>query len=137
MAEVTFSVRIEGLAEIQRKLDPSVLLKPLEDFFKKAAITVQSKARERSPLDTGRLRSSIQYTASATRAEIGTNVTARGFPYPAALDASPRYHYRGKGPFGGAPTQGWFTKHALKDSESQIMGYLDDVSGEIEAIWGS
>lgn len=136
MPEVTFSVTIEGLAEVQRKLDPSVLLKPLEDFFKKAAIAVQSKARERSPFQYGHLRSSIQYTASATRAEIGTNITSRGFPYPGALDASGRYHYL-RGPFSGGPTQGWFTKHALKDAESQVMGYLDDVAGDIEAIWGS
>ena len=136
MAEVTFSVRIEGLAEMQRKLDPAVLLKPLEEFFKKAAITVQSKARERSPLHRGHLRSSIQYKASATRAEIGTNITARGFPYGAALDASSRYHYL-RGPFSGAPTPGWFTEKAWKDAEPEITGYLDDVASDLESIWGS
>lgn len=70
--------RIEGLKEIIRRTDPRLLLGPLRDFFKRAAIVVQSSAREKAPVDTGRLRSSIAYQIDSSEpplwTKIGTNV---------------------------------------------------------------
>ena len=48
-----------------------------------------------------------------TEAKIGTNVVAPdGFRYPAALNASTRYHFAGT----GRTTKGWFNPNILKDS---------------------
>ena len=63
------------LNRIMRKLSPELLNKPLKDFFDRAATTVQGKARVKAPVDTGHLRTPIQYeldTASPPlRAKVG------------------------------------------------------------------
>lgn len=51
----------DDLRRIMGKLTPELLNKPLADFFNKAAITVQGKARLKAPVDTGHLRNAIMY----------------------------------------------------------------------------
>jgi len=57
-------VRIEGLERLLKKLGPQLIGKPLEDFWKRSGIAVQSAARERAARDahdTGHLVNMIQY----------------------------------------------------------------------------
>jgi len=62
-----------------------------------------------APVDTGQYRASISgrvksITGANVVAVVGTNVRSeRGFPYPAALEESTRYHYR-RGPRKGQLT---------------------------------
>jgi len=112
------SITIEGLDEFLRKnANPQELLKgPLRKFFTRSAITVQRNAKKLAPVDTGRLRSSIETDVDKSTlplfATIGTNVkyapymeygTARNsdsprrgkrshFPPPGALDLWARRH---------------------------------------------
>ena len=69
---------IKGLREVLRKCDPQILAQPLKNFFQRAAITIQNRARQNAPVDTGRLRSSIATQVDAARppswAKAGTNV---------------------------------------------------------------
>lgn len=53
------SYKIQGLDDLLKKTKPAILNQPLRDFFNRVAITVQSKAREDAPVDTGHLRNSI------------------------------------------------------------------------------
>lgn len=55
------TVDIHNLDRVLDKLDSKTLNKPLESFFKRAAIATQSEARERAPVDTGHLRNMIGY----------------------------------------------------------------------------
>lgn len=139
-------ITIEGIDEALKRLSPKELLKPLERYLLRIAIATQSKAKERAPVDTGRLRSSIAYQAPESILEfdnaepplwvrVGTNVNADGFYYPKALDESEKYHYRGTLPeLVGQPTQGWFsdTPGLLTDKYGKIG---DQLLSEIQDIW--
>ena len=77
-----------------------------------------------APVDKGRYRSSIAGRVRTLAGEVvgivGTNVkSARGFPYPAALEKSRRYHYR-TGPRRGQPTMGR-VKRLFKKAQDQIL----------------
>jgi hypothetical protein len=52
---------VHGLQKVLDKLGPELVNKPLEDFFSRIGVTVQGRAREGAPVDTGHLRNSIQY----------------------------------------------------------------------------
>lgn len=92
------------------------------------------------PIDTGRLRSSLQPGSGVTGidpsplplwAKVGTNVE-----YAAPLDAGARdAHYRG-GPSAGNPIKGW-----LSDSpahlQPQIQSLLPTLATDIQASWNS
>jgi len=83
-----------------------------------------------APVDKGRYRSSItgrvkSVVGASIVAVVGTNVTSdRGFPYPAALEESKRYHYR------RGPRQGQFTynrvRRVLKRARRSIKRLFND-----------
>jgi len=138
---------VEGIDRVLKKLTAKQLLKPLGDYLLRIGIATQSKARERAPVDTGRLVSSIAYLAPDSILEednaepplwvrVGTNVNANSFYYPRALDESERYHYRGKLPgLVGTPTQGWFSETpGLLESEYAKIG--DKLLSDISDLWG-
>ncbi len=54
-------IQAVGLDKMLKKLDPALIGEPLRKFFERASITVQSEARERTPVDWGTLRNSIVY----------------------------------------------------------------------------
>jgi hypothetical protein len=54
--------------------------------------------------------------------------TAEDFNYPAALDASKRYHYRGT----SKPTRGWFRGALPRKAVERL---LQSVAAQIEARW--
>jgi hypothetical protein len=82
-----------------------------------------------APVDKGRYRSSItgqvkSVVGASVVAIVGTNVRSdRGFPYPAALEESARYHYR-RGPRRGQPTMGR-VKRLLKQASGTIQKTFD------------
>jgi len=59
MSEV--AVSIEGLDEAIRKCAPELVAAPLKHFFQRACISIQTRAREACPVDTGNLRAHILY----------------------------------------------------------------------------
>jgi phage gpG-like protein len=71
------------LQELIAKFTPDILRKPFSGFFSRSAIEIQKGARENSPTDTGRLRSSIAYQIDSSSlplwAEVGSNVTYAPF----------------------------------------------------------
>lgn len=142
-------LRVNGLARLLRKLDKKLLIKPMRRFFERAYTRLEGAGKQRSPVDMGRLRNSLTHevdTASPPLwAKVGTNVKARGFPYPAALDAGGWddegghhiYHYRGGGAMSlaGQPTEGWFTEHAMEDARPDIVDYVKDIGKDVKREW--
>lgn len=130
---------LDGLDKLLENLDARKLLAgPITRFLTRCAMITLNKAKERAPVDTGRLWTSLTYgrgdNVEMDTAEpplsvrVGTNVQADGFPYPKALDEGEQYHYRGKAERGtkswglyGEPTKGWF---------SDVPGLLSDQYGE-------
>jgi len=72
------SVQIIGLDRVMQKASPALLAKPMRQFFDRATIAVQNRARQNAPVDTGRLRSSITTRVDPSEVpqwgEVGTNV---------------------------------------------------------------
>ena len=120
-------IEVVGLTEQIRKLNRFDAI--AGRHFKRAG-EVSIKSLERgwkkdAPVDTGRYRSSItgrvkSVMGASVVAVVGTNVRSdRGFPYPAALEESARYHYR-RGPRRGQPTMGR-VKRLLKNARGSIQ----------------
>ena len=146
-------VHILNLQEVLSKLDGKKLLAgPVKNFLTRCAIATLNKAKERAPVDTGRLWSSLTFQPGVnviidnaeipSEVAVGTNVNAEGFPYPKALDEGDQYHYRGKGEQGGKswglvgqPTKGWFSDvpSLLGEEYRELSNTLAE---EIAAEWG-
>lgn len=145
-------VTVKGLDAAVKRLSPAALGKPVRRFLERAGEEVLGAEKDRSPIDEGRLVTSLGHGSPEGIWDmdsgqmpkslwIGTNVQHEGFPYPAALDASPRYHYRGKahaaaGGRGrsalfGKPTKGWFTE-AAETVRDKIEGHVRRLGQEIE-----
>lgn len=51
--------KVEGLEHLLNKTNGDLLKKPLRDFFNRATITLEGKARENAPSDVGLMRNEI------------------------------------------------------------------------------
>lgn len=143
-------VRITGLDEAERKLGPQLLAKPVRNFFERGTVTIQSGARERAPVDRGRLRNSIMRDIDPglipRRAAVGTDVfyapyvhegTRPHWPPVSALRGWARRH--GMNPYlvaraiarrGTKPRP--FLREAFEAALPEIDRLIDVMAGEIE-----
>ena len=154
MAEPVLTMRIEGLETLQKALaDPELVKGPIRDALTRAGLTVEARAKQKAPVDTGRLRASIATRVEETRAVIGTPVgyapyvelgSKPHFPPPSALATWARRH--GFGPRGEWALARAIAKRgtkahpflvpALLESKPDIEGFLRDAARQIEAKWG-
>ena len=126
MKPPVYEVEIKGLTEQIRKLNRFEIT--AFRHFKEAA-EGSVKLLERNwkivaPVDTGQYRASI---AGRVKSVVGTNVvavvgtnvmSAKGFPYPYALEHSKRYHYR------RGPRQGQFTYNRVRRVLKRARGSI-------------
>ena len=102
---VGIEYQFEGMERLMERAKPELLAKPVHDFLEKVALMVQAKAREYTPVDTGRLRASITHALDSSPvplwARVGSNVqyapfvelgTRPHFPPPDALATWARRH---------------------------------------------
>ena len=126
MIPPTYEIEVKGLTEQIRKLNRFEIY--AFRAFKEAA-EGSIKLLERNwkiiaPVDTGRYRSSItgrvkSVVGTNVVAVVGTNVTsAKGFPYPYALEHSMRYRYR------IGPRQGQFTYNRVRRVLKRARGSI-------------
>lgn len=141
------TVRVEGLDEALRKLDPRMVDRPCRNFLERGSILVQNEARRLAPVDTGQLRASIDRDVGAREAVIGTNEdyapyvekgTRPHFPPVGAVAGWARRH--GMEPYavaraiaraGTRPQP--FLEPGLRNSEGGIRALLPVLAAEIEA----
>ena len=154
MAEPVLTMRIEGMERLRKHLaDPTLLKGPIREFLQKAGFLVEARAKEKVPVDTGRLRASISSRAEETRAIIGSPVfyapmvelgSRPHFPPISALETWARRHGFGKGGAfliaraisrRGGKAQPYLVP-ALLESKGDIEGLLRETANEIEKSWG-
>lgn len=70
----SFSIDIDVSKMLSGEEVTEELAKRIESAMKEAAVLVQDDAKRECPVDTGTLRSSINYTVDGMTASIGTNV---------------------------------------------------------------
>jgi len=159
------TAEIVGMEKIARKLSGEFMQRPMRRFFTRAAIAVQSDAKKRAPVDTGRLRSSLTYNidprALPLWAKVGTNVTYAPFmeygtgvlsespestsgwhaPSAAALETWARRH--GTSGFTvaaaiakrGGLKPRRYLRGALEANQGNIKRFLNEARGEIAEAW--
>ncbi len=102
---VGIEYQVEGMERLMERAKPELLAKPVHDFLERAALMVKAKAREYTPVDTGRLRASMTHQLDSSPvplwARVGSNVeyapfvelgTRPHFPPPEALELWARRH---------------------------------------------
>jgi len=112
---ISYEVEVKGFDEQIRKLAnfDKIANKHMKQAGLESVALLERKWKQIAPVDTGRYRSSIAGRVSIQGGTVigvvGTNVkSARGFPYPAALEKSRRYRYR------AGPRAGQFTMNRVK-----------------------
>lgn len=130
------SVNIVGLDHVIEELGPDLVNKPLGDFFKKVAITVQGKARENFPVDTGHGRNQIQYEVDDSNPPIFANVgflnaressplwlKARAIEFGTARQGDPEVSHKGSHWPPGFALDIWARRHG-KQSGRQVANII-------------
>ena len=109
-----------------RKLEqyPKILSKELQIGMKEATVEMQEKWQRNAPVKSRKYVMGIQRKVEnkiggEVVGIVATNVTSnKGFPYPAALENDPKYHYRSTRRR-GQPTMGHL-KRAIKNAQKGI-----------------
>lgn len=148
--------RIEGLDKLQEKLkDPEIIKGPVHRLLERVAFLIEGKAKEKAPVDTGRLRASIASRIKETEARVGSPVqyavfvelgTRPHFPPPRALQPWAQRHGLPPGLQGAymlahaIAKRGTkahpFLQPALQESIPVIERFAEEAAREIEAKWG-
>lgn len=69
-------ITLVGDAALQRKLqNPRFVRSPVRTWLTRSALLLEGRTKQLTPVDTGRLRSSITHKVEPFRAWVGTNVT--------------------------------------------------------------
>ena len=124
----TYTIEIKGLTEQIRKLNrfEVTAFRHFKGAAEQSVALLERNWKMVAPVNTGRYRSSIHgrvksVVGTDVVAVCGTNVRSdRGFPYPAALEQSMRYHYR------SGPRKGQFTYN-------RVARILKNAQGSIKA----
>ena len=145
------TIRVEGLEEAVAKLTPQRADGPIGRFLDRGAIYIQSRAREKAPVDTERLRGSIGIEEPSNRMRhIGANTdyaeyvekgTGAHFPPPSALQGwAARHGFGADGGFlvaraisrSGTKAQPYM-RPAAEAGESFVKTLVPTLAAELEA----
>ena len=147
--------KFEGSEKLAKAFgDPDIVAGPVKDFLHKAALTVERRAKEKAPVDTGRLRASITAEYQRLSVMIGPSVsygvfveygTRPHWPPLSALQPWARRHGFPTGARGaflvalaisrrGTRAQPYMAP-ALEESKSDIDGLLTEMKTGIETRW--
>jgi len=121
-----YEIEVKGLTEQVMKLYKfdQYAFRRFKDAAEGSVKLLERNWKIIAPVDTGRYRSSIagrvkSVVGANVVAVVGTNVTsARGFPYPHALEHSQRYHYR------RGPRKGQFTYNRVRRVLKRAQGSI-------------
>jgi len=135
-----YSIKIVGADELQKKLSDGKFTKdPLSDTIKKVTLTLERFVKMATPVDTGRLRSSIKSQVAPFKGIVGTNVEYAPFvEYGSTFAAQGKTlsgrHVEGDGDarvFG----EGYFA-YGLRQLYEKVPELLKELGHAIEVKWG-
>lgn len=131
--------QIKGMDKLLRNCDPSLYSDGLREFMRDAGKLALAEAAKRQPKPlSGKLSGSLHEGGAGNILEIdpstpprfakvGTDVNNSGFRYPWAMEASGKYHFRGR----KGATYGWFSKGikaGIRDVKKLIKGLQDEIN---------
>ncbi|MDY6957624.1 MAG: hypothetical protein SVK08_00570 [Halobacteriota archaeon] len=126
-----FSVGVEGIQDIQKKLNAKTLTGvPLKNMLKKSAYKVKRQTQIYSPVETGNLRANwkvrIDSKSVPLWVQVGTFVE-----YAKTLEESGKSPRPPAGPTERIP----FFRPAIVDTEGDRSRFVEEAKREIEANW--
>lgn len=121
-------LKIIGYGELMGKLSPDTIKKPYKDGIKKAALKIEGVAKKATPVDTGRLRSSITHDFKGETALVGTGVEYAQFIEFGSRYMQPRHMEGGSKILGTGP----FT-YAIEQTD--LSDVMKEIGSKIEARW--
>ena len=124
------TVKIQGMDELQRKLKPDTVKRPLDAGIKKIALTLEGLVKKGTVVDTGRLRSSI-FTQYGATTLVGTNVEYAPFVEYGTAKMEAR-HMEGSAKITG---KGMFA-YGLEQLKQKMGDLLKGISIQIDRKWG-
>jgi len=130
------TVRIEGLAALQRKLRKDVLLAPpLKDAMTATVTDTVQLVERAAPRGSGRLAASITHRIDARPVPTWARVAVtarrrsraypRGFAYPRLLEYSSKSGH-----------QGWF-RGTFSPARAALKRHVEEARRQIERIWAA
>lgn len=133
MAGVEFGFEIKGTEELVKKLRPETVKTPLAEGLKKITLFLHREVQTSTPVDTGRLRSSVTSQVAAEFGRVGTNVFYAPFVEYGTAKMEARHvmpgtstRVYGKGPF----TRG------MEELQKRVGEFIKDIGQVIEARFG-
>ncbi len=133
MAGIGFSLEIKGLENLTKKLKSETIKKPLAEGIKKITLFLDKEIKMATPVDTGRLRSSIISKVTPEFGTVGTNIkyatfVEYGTKRMEARHVTPGSSIRifGLGMFG----------YGMKRLQEKLGEFLKDIGNAIEVRWG-
>lgn|SRR5574340_1164945 len=138
-----FSIKVDGYLEMQRKLSGNALYAgPMKTAVRESVELAEGKVKERAPVMTNRLESSVTHRLAENPTAFWGVVTAgaenKGWRYPWSLNAGKGKagsvtHYR-SGPRQGKSTKKWFGG-TIGLVRRAIKLKLNHAAREIERNW--
>ena len=132
MAGVGFDIKLIGLEKIIKGLGEKTIKDPLAAGIKKIILFLDREVKPATPVDTGRLRSSITSKTYPDFGTIGTNVSYASFVEYGTKKMEARHIESGKRVYG----LGMFG-YGLKQLQSKIGDFLKGIGEAIEVKFGS
>lgn len=133
MAGIDFAFKIKGAAEIAKKLQKETIMQPLAEGIKKITLFLDREVKMATPVDTGRLRSSITSQITAEFGKVGTNVNYASFVEYGTKKMESRHvtegssvRVKGKGMFA----------YGMEKLQAKIGEFLKDIGNAISVRFG-
>jgi len=159
MGGLECELEVQGLDELQAKLQPELFGPPIREAMTKWALDTEARAKQYAPKDTGSLARSITHELAAGTIPLQARV------YTKMVYASVMEH--GRRPGAKMPPSGvllgWMRRHgipqemefvlrrsigrkgitarkffsrAIKESQRRAEGFFNEASRKIEEMWG-
>ena len=136
MAGLGFSFTLKGLEKVEKALSKATIETPLGQAVKKITLFLDRETKMATPVDTGRLRSSITSKVESTPlgvwGRVGTNVNYATFVEYGTRKMEARHiegsavRVKGTGPF----------THAMSKLQERIGEFVKDLGQAIKVKWG-
>jgi len=126
-----FGLKILGLKELQKKLKPSTIKKPLGDGVKKIVFTLESEVKKATVVDTGLLRSSITSELIEDGGKVGTNVEYATFVEYGSQKMEARHMEGGRKVLG----RGGMFVYGFRQLQEKMGDLLKGIGASIQARW--
>ncbi len=136
MAGIGWSIAIKGAEKAHKALSEATIKSPLGEAVKKITLFLDREVKMATPVDTGRLRSSItskvESTPLAVWGSVGTNVNYATFVEYGTKRMEAHHveggstRIKGTGPF----------THAMTKLQEKIGEFVKDLGEAIKVKWG-